>query len=673
MAKRTRLEAAMLQSSLDCIIAIDHEGRILEFNPAAERTFGRRRADVLGQEMAELIVPERLRERHRAGLNRYKATGDARVLDRPIEMVAMRADGTEFPVELTITRVAGQGSPVFTGYLRDITDRKRIDRRRATELAVTRVLAQASTTEEAKLGILQAVMTSLGWDAGAIWMVDDTGDALRCLDFLGSRTTPVAAFQKETRARSMTRGVGLPGRVWATAQPIWIPDVVGEPNFPRGAVAAADGLHSAFGFPVLLHSEVVGVVEFFSHRIEEPDPDLLELMGVIGGHVGQFIERRRAETALRDADRRKDEFLAMLAHELRNPLAPIVSALAILKRSDQEPHIVAQSRDVLERQVRMLVRLVDDLLDMSRLTLNKIELRRSPVSLDAIIERAIEANAPLAQAADQRLVVRAPAEPVWLQADLERMAQVVSNLVNNAIKYTPPGGHITVSGERVGDEALINVQDDGVGIPRHMLLRVFDLFTQIGDARQRSRGGLGIGLTVVKNLVELHGGRVSVQSEGANLGSTFTISIPIGADVTESVDNTPAAARGAVSPGRRVVIVDDNRDTAESLGSLLTLMGHQVRTAYDGPTALEVVREFQPSTVLLDLGLPGMSGYTVAEAIRRLPMGRAIMLVAVTGWGQEEDRRRSLDAGFDHHLIKPADPSVLEALLGSLPSELHSG
>ena len=368
-----------------------------------------------------------------------------------------------------------------------------------------------------------------------------------------------------------------------------------------------------------------------------------------------LAERARAEAALREADRRKDEFLATLAHELRNPLAPVRTALEILRRRAGGDPEAGRLVGMMERQVSHLVRLVDDLLDVSRITRGRAELRRQPVGLAGVIARAVEAARPDLDARRHRLEVDLPARDVVLDADPDRLEQVVTNLLTNAAKYTPHGGRVRVA-------------DDGIGIRPEMLPRLFDLFQQADRVPGRMSEGLGIGLSLVRGLVELHGGTVSAASPGPGLGSEFVVRLSAAPTADPPPGPAGPAAGPALAPARRlrIVVVDDNADGAESLATLLGFAGHDVRVCHDGPAALAVVPAFRPDVVLCDIGLPGLDGYEVARRLRGLGLGPAA-LVALTGYGQEEDRRRSREAGFQAHLVKPVDPQALAGLLAEIP------
>jgi two-component system CheB/CheR fusion protein len=382
----------------------------------------------------------------------------------------------------------------------------------------------------------------------------------------------------------------------------------------------------------------------------------------------EIAERKRAEEALKDADRRKDEFLAMLAHELRNPLAPVRSALHILRLDDSDGERRRQTYDLLERQIEHLVRLVDDLLDVSRITRGKINMQKVRVDLASVVARAIEGSRPAIKERGHTLEVALPKEPVAVTADPVRLAQVIWNLLNNAAKYTPEGGRIWLTAAAEGSEAVVRVRDTGVGIPAEMLPKVFDLFTQVDRAIDRSLGGLGIGLTLVRRLTELHGGTVEAFSGGAGQGSEFVVRLPQAPEETPAHPVVGQGEKGVLSgpaPAvrRRLLVVDDNKDSADTLAMLLRLLGNDVDTAHDGVQALQAVADYRPDAVLLDIGLPGMSGYDVAREVRVRPELGQPILIALTGFGSEEDRRQSRESGFNAHLVKPVELTTLQALL----------
>ena len=379
----------------------------------------------------------------------------------------------------------------------------------------------------------------------------------------------------------------------------------------------------------------------------------------------EIARSREAEESLQDANRRKDEFLAMLSHELRNPLAPIRNAVEVMRRVAPPDPKLTMARDVVDRQVSLLARLVEELLDVSRISQGKISLKKEPVDLARIVAHAVETARPLVDGRAQTLTVAVPAAPVWLSADFARLSQVVSNLLNNASKYTGEGGRIELAASAGEGEATITVRDNGAGIETQLLHKVFDLFVQGERALDRGQGGLGIGLTLVKRLVELHQGEVSVASDGPGRGATFTVTLPCISAVEPQRSAVPASSSKSSSEvyGRRVLVVDDNIDAAESTAAFLRLEGHEVKAVHDGLQALASLKVFDPHVVVLDIGLPGLDGYAVARQLRGRGDTSHVLLIALTGYGQKEDRARAAAAGFDYHFVKPADPREIQVAI----------
>ncbi|HYD57522.1 MAG TPA: response regulator [Burkholderiales bacterium] len=454
--------------------------------------------------------------------------------------------------------------------------------------------------------------------------------------------------------------------------PIW-PDAEPFAEWPAG-------LRSARVLPIRAGERVFGVLVLASTRPVPawalPDQAMIaELVGRAGIALEnarlywslkrEMAKTREAEEKLLEQSRRKDEFLAMLSHELRNPLAPIRNAVELLRRiAPSEPRLV-WARDVVDRQVTHMAQLVDELLDVSRITQGKIKLKREPVELDKVIAHAVETARPLIDARGHSLEVRLPDSPVWLQADFARLGQVIANLLNNAAKYTQEGGRIELAASALNGEATLIVRDNGIGIDRDLLPRVFELFSQGERTLDRSLGGLGVGLTVVQRLVELHQGRVEVSSEGAGRGAEFKLVLPC---LSEAGGATRAEREAAPRKERpvgcqRVLVVDDNVDAAESIAVLLRMEGHEVKTVGDARQALECCEVFAPGAIVLDIGLPGMDGYALAKALRAIPAARDALYIALTGYGQKDDRAAAEAAGFHHHFIKPADPRAVHAVI----------
>jgi signal transduction histidine kinase/CheY-like chemotaxis protein len=480
---------------------------------------------------------------------------------------------------------------------------------------------------------------------------------------------------QELHRRYPTRTTGLqgPAQVVRTGRPELLPEV---PDAALAAVAQDEGhlqvlrelgLRSSICVPLMPRGRIVGALTFVTAESgRRLGPDDLRVAEDLAQRASIAIENARLYGELRDADRQKNEWIAMLAHELRNPLAPIRNALQLMKLPGVDPESFEMAREMTERQVQHMVRLVDDLLDVSRIIRGRIELRIEPVDLASAIARGVETAQPMVDAQGQELIIAVPPEPLRIEGDPTRLAQVVSNLLHNAAKFSERSGRIWVTAERQGNEAVLRVRDEGAGIPAELLSRLFDLFAQGDRSLERSRGGLGIGLTVVRRLVELHGGTVTAHSAGPGKGSEFVVRLPgvLDASRPEPARASPPPAQAPVS--RRVLVVDDNVDAAESVAMILRLSGHEVRLAYNGPDALQAAEESRPEAVLLDVGLPGMSGYEVARRLRQDPRFRETLLIAMTGYGQDADRRRSLEAGFDQHMVKPVDPDALEQILATL-------
>ena len=498
--RRAAAQAAILEAALDAILTIDRDGRVVEFNPAAERIFGYKRNDVLGRDMAGLLIPPRLRQQHHRGLAHYLTTGEGSALGRRIEMPALRSDGVEFPIELAIIRIPGE-PPLFTAYVRDL---------------------------------------------------------------------------------SASKG---------------------------------------------------------------------------------------AEEAAREADRRKDEFLSMLAHELRNPLAPILNSLHVARHPETSVAAREQALTLVDRQARHLTHIVDDLLDVSRIMRGKVQIRRQRLDLANLVHTTAEDRRPLLEQAGLSLELETPAEPVWVHGDATRLSQVFQNLLDNAAKFTDRGGIVMVRLEiDDGPLAVVTVGDSGIGIAPEMLPRLFDAFAQADRTLERTRGGLGLGLSVVKGLIELHGGQVEAASKGLGGGAEFTVRLPVEAtppSLAASSATSAASAKTAVPSreGLRVLVVEDQRDTAASLRMLLEMLGHETQVAYTGPDGVRAAAEWRPDIVLCDIGLPGLDGYGVARELRLNPITAQMRLLALTGYGTDEDRRLTHEAGFDVHLTKPIAPEILQDVL----------
>ncbi|MBA4020419.1 MAG: hypothetical protein C0483_24930 [Pirellula sp.] len=1054
-------KSAILETALDCIISCDHDGRVVEFNPAAERTFGYRREEVLGRELGDLIVPHGLRDRHRGGLKRHVLSGQGSILNQRLELPALRADGTEFTAELAITRISGEGPPMFTAYLRDISDRKNAERRLDERLSllelsadISRSLTNGETLAEELQACAEALVKHLHGAIARIWTYDEptqmlqlqAGAGLKSQPYYSHETIPLGKHKigmiAESRLPHMTNSVvgderfvdqewvrreglvsfagyplvidervvgvmalfarhplpeqtlatmagiardislgidraravrelrdqrellqvtlasigdavlttdaegcvlylndiaeqlsgwstadargrpveevfhivhevtnepvespvrrvlaegvivGLANHTWLiskdgsrrpiddSAAPIrdeqrrlvgtvlvfrdvterrkterrlrdissrlqaaltagsigtWVWDIPADKTYADANLAqmfgvtpqaAEGGTQADFlskvhpddapvvaglvqqaiktnghyeaefrierevdgirwivargvveyddgGSPRQMNGVVVDITERkqaeqdfralteesersrrlyetilsttpdfvytfnFEHQFTYANPALLRMFGrsfdeavgktfleigyepwhaamhereidevvatkasirgevpftgthgtriydyifspvfaadgsveAVAGTTRDVTERKQLEEHLRrvaaelsEANRRKNEFLATLAHELRNPLAPIRTGLELLKIGSSDRALVEQTRDMMERQALHMVRLIDDLLDISRITQGKLHLRLARVPLSDVIRTSVESVRLIMSDAGHAFDIRLPEEPVYLTADPSRLSQVVSNLLNNAAKYTPRGGRVELIVEADERHVVVRVKDTGLGIPAEMRERIFEMFAQIDRPLEQGYTGLGIGLTLVKRLVEMHEGSVAVHSEGEGRGSEFVVRLPRAAASEENHRTENTAPAVEVGPFR-ILVVDDNREAAETFAAVLRHSGHEVRVAHDGAQAVKLAESVRPDVVFMDLGMPHLNGYEAAEQIRKAPWGENIVLAALTGWGQEEDRRRTTSAGFDFHLTKPAEPSAVLRIL----------
>ena len=654
------------------LVMVDQQGAILVVNALAEQLFGYARHELVGQPI-ELLVPQRFRQRHPGDRASFAGNPSRRPMGAGRDLYALRKDGTELAVEIGLSPFTTASGVFVLAAIVDISERRRGEQRQATLHAVTRVLADSAGLTDATVPILQAICSNLEWDVGALWTVDRDAGVLRCVDVWHRPSVSVLEFEAVTREWIFALGVGLVGRVWESGEPTWIPDVVKDENFPRVPYAVREGLHGAFAFPIRLAGDVHGVIEFYSREVRLPDREMLAIMDSLGSQIGQFIARRRAEderaqllvreraarAEAEAANRAKDEFLAMLGHELRNPLGAISNAAHVFDHAGTPRDQAVRARQVIIRQTEHLAHLVDDLLDVGRAIAGKIMLDLQPVDLGSVVGHSVRALRASGRIAQQLTVDAASA---WVHADAVRIGQVVGNLLSNAVKYTPPGGSIHVVVGREAGDAVIRVEDAGSGLSADLLPRIFDLFVQGPQVADRALGGLGVGLTLVRRLVELHGGTVDASSEGPGRGSTFVVRLP--GVIAPAVEAPPV--RPAELQSHRILVVEDSADSREALTYLLKLKGHQVYEAADGSSAVETIGRERPDLALIDIGLPGLDGYDVARQVRAQPGGQDVVLIALTGYGLEADRQRAQDAGFDAHLVKPLDPAKLDGFLAKI-------
>jgi PAS domain S-box-containing protein len=613
-----RVLAAIVDSSDDAIIRKRLDGTIETWNAGAELLFGHLADDAIGRHISLVIPPDRLHEEEQ-----IIATLKAGRRINHFETERVRADGTRIWVSLTISPITDETGAVVAAskIVRDVTPR-----------------VQADAERERFVSVLQNSQDFIGICdlQGVPWFVNRAGLEMVGLDTLEqAKLTPLAEFFfPEDRPRVMDE---------------FLPQVLrdGQGEIEIRFRHFKTGAARWMAYKVLTLRDHTGAATGFAT-------------------VSQDVTERKARgDDLIEADRRKNEFLAMLAHELRNPLAPLSNAVrAIRRRAPGDEHTVAVAVDILDRQIRQMSRLVNDLLDASRISRGKIELRRARVALRPIIEEAIETVRPLLARHEHTLTTTLPPETLHVDADAGRLSQVIANLLANAAKFTDKGGRVWLSADGEGDEVVIRVRDNGIGIAAEHLQTLFDMFVQVDTAIERSRDGLGIGLTLVKTLVELHGGTVQVHSAGPGCGSEFTVRLAAAtaAAPSQRIDGPAPVARDAIA--RRVLVVDDSVDAADSLAMLLTFEGHEAHKAHDGADAVRSAERLRPDIVLMDIGLPVLNGYEACRRIRSQAWGVPITMVAITGWGQEDDREQSSAAGFDVHLVKPVDHDELLRIVG---------
>jgi PAS domain S-box-containing protein len=629
----------LVESATDyAIFLLDENGNVASWNPGAERIKQYRPDEIIGQHFSR-FYPQETIDRGWPEHELRVARQDGRFED---EGWRVRKDGSQFWANVVITALKDPFGHVrgFSKITRDMTERRALEEKARTlveETTARRLAEENARAVAAERERLQVTLSSIG---DAVISTDAEGR----VDFLNPVAEGLTGWTlSDAKGRPLTEIFHIINET--TRQPVDNPALR----------ALSEGRIVGLANHTLLVARN-GV----EHPIDDSGAPIRDVDGRIIGSVLVFRDissLRRANDALQSADRQKDEFLAMLAHELRNPLAPIRSGLELLRLQAAAPD---DTLELMQAQVDHIVRLVDDLLDVSRIVQRKIELRLENLELGTIVRRSVDAVLPSFQKQEHDLRVALPAKPIWLRGDPVRLTQVLENLLHNASKYTPPHGRIEVSAEPVDSDVVITVKDNGIGIESDLLPRVFDLFTQSSRALDRSQGGLGIGLTLVKALVHLHGGTISVESPGQGRGSMFSVRLP----TTTGEVKTPAAPR-TIDKGRplRILAVDDNIGAATLLSRLLTQFGrHEVALAHDGPEALHQAEQFRPEVILLDIGLPGMDGYTVARTLRQNAAFDNTLLVALTGYGQDEDRRKALEAGCDEHLIKPPSLRALQEL-----------
>ncbi len=646
--KAGALLAAIVDSSDDAIVSKSLDSTILSWNAGAQRLFGYTPEEAVGKSIT-LIIPLERRDEERAILERL-CRGE-RI--EHFETVRVTKDGRMIDISLTISPIRNAEGRIIgaSKIARDITERKQTQRRQ-TEI-------EGDTLRLLELN--RAILDNMGEGLytvdshGLVTYMNPAAERLfgwTCDELLGRRMHDVTHYKHPD------------------GTPFPIEDCSGYQVLHHGVVLTdhedafirKDGSFFSVSYcssPLRSGPLTVGLVVVFRDTTEQKKAE---------ERLKQSEERLRQLAAdLSESNRRKDEFLATLAHELRNPLAPIRNGLQIIRLARDGGTAAEEARAMMERQLGNMVRLVDDLLDVSRISRGKLELRKERVELTAVLNNAVETSLPAVEHGGHELTISVPPDPIFVDADVLRLGQVFANLLNNAAKYSERGSRILLSAKRQAGEIAVSIKDSGVGIPREMLPKIFELFTQVDRSLERSQGGLGIGLTLVKRLVEMHGGTVEARSEGHGMGSEFVVRLPLQLSAAQEVTASTALDDPArPTRRRRLLVADDNLDSASSMATMLRVMGYEVVTANDGLQAVETAATFRPDVILMDIGMPKLNGLEACRRIREQPWGKDSVLIALTGWGQDEDKRRTEQAGFDHHLVKPVDPATLERLLASI-------
>lgn len=629
LREQERQYRGIFESTSDAVLVFDYEGYLQEANPAACSMHGYSYAEFIGMHGTQFV--------HQGDHSKFASFVEAvsSGQDFHVEGRHVRKDGEQILIKVNGTGFSYGGKPALLAVVRDITEERQ-------------ALQKLQESEE-QLRLLAETIPQLAWMAGP------NGDIFwynsRWYEYTGKTSKEMEGWGWQSVHDPAVLPTVL--KRWKSSLETGTPfDMV----FP---IQGADGEFRPFLTRINPLRDQAGNVRYWFGT----NTDISEQQRI-------QEELRELAAQLSEADRRKDEFLATLAHELRNPLAPIRTGLELMSLSGDDPAKVAEVRPILERQTKQLISLVDDLLDVSRITRGKFDLKKCQVELSEVVRSAVEASTPIIDELAHNLEVSIPEQTITLEADPHRLAQVLANLLNNSAKYTPEGGNIQLMAIQTDGHLELAVSDNGIGIPEDMLGRIFDMFAQIDRPLERGYPGLGIGLTLVKSLIEMHEGTVAVESNGPNRGTKFTVRLPISpANIASNTATTDVAQPGKLSSKRRVLVVDDNKAAAKMLRMVVQMLGNEVETADDGLQAIEIGEQFRPQVIFMDIGMPKMNGYEAARYIREQPWGKKIVLIALTGWGQEDDKRKTKEAGFDHHLVKPAEPSEIQTLLALVPQE----
>lgn len=668
-----------------CLHWVSADGTILRANQAELDLLGYTREEYVGRNIRDFYAHrdsiEDILERLRNG-----------EVVRDYEARVRCKDGSTRTVRIDSNTYFENGKFVHSRWFtRDITERRRTEQRLALQYAITRIVSRSIDFVEGTHEILETVCESLGWQVGVLWAVDHQEEVLRCVDVWQNPVLESIDFEYACVSMLFPKGVGLPGRIWENGRPEWIRNLKKDRNFPRAPLAERSGLRAGFGFPIQLGEEVIGVIEFFSQEIRQPDHELLEMIASVGGQIGQFQERKRAEEKLahllvrersaradaEKANRLKDEFLATLSHELRTPLNAVIGWARILKSGRVDKDSATHAMDVIERNAWAQKQIIEDILDVSRVITGKLQLHLAPVDLVAVVSAALDAVRPAFDAKGIEVETNYQQPLKILAGDPDRLQQVVWNLLSNASKFTPAGGSVGISVRQNGQYAEIEISDTGPGIAAEFLPHVFERFRQADGSTTRTHGGLGLGLAIVRHLVELHGGTIYAENGSVRSGAVFTVKLPL---PSGKIDLTPTIAPATVEQqvtdtdlkDLRILVVEDELDALDLLAIDLREHGAKVTGVSSAAAALKTLRRQNFDLIISDIGMADTDGYGLIDQVREREVadGQHIPAIALTAYARAQDRKRAIDAGYNTHVTKPVDirelVSVVKCLTGKI-------
>lgn len=693
---RKKAEAALRRRELELADFFDNapiglhwvgpDGTILRVNQSGLDMLGYAHDEFVGRNIADFHSDS---EEVQDMLNRLAA---GEVLE-DYEARLRCKDGTIKTVRMTSNVYREDGKFVHTRcFTHDITDRKLTEKRLTLQYAVSRILAKSIDFLEGTHDILRTVCESLGWQVGLLWSIDYQDEVLRYIDIWHEPSIDITDFKQASKTRTFQKGVGLPGQIWATSKPAWIPNVVKDSNFARAQAAENAGLRGAFGFPILLGNEVVGIIEFFSREIRQPDKELLNMIVALGSQIGQFHELKRAEEKLAQllvreraaradsdkANRLKDEFLATVSHELRTPLNAVIGWSRMLRSGRLDRESQSHALEVIERNAWAQKQIIEDILDVSRVITGKLQLNLAPVDLKLVAEAALDAVRPALEAKEIKIVTNYHHGLRIIQGDFDRLQQVVWNLLSNASKFTPSGGMLGLYVSQNGGFAEIQVNDTGPGVAPDFLPHVFERFRQADGSTTRTHGGLGLGLAIVRHLVELHGGTISVHNAEQGSGAVFTVKLPLpSGELPSEPESAPLARRNEIPEvldllDLRILVVEDDHDALDWINIELTGHGAKVTGVETAAEALEILEREKFDLLISDIGLPETDGYKLIKQVRKHKdeNGERIPAIALTAYARTQDRLRALAAGYNTHVAKPVETHELVTVVKCLTGRL---